>query len=454
MTPKMNRKIKKVVSLTIATSFLCAISYTSVADTATEKKITQYIDQSLEQSKTTLEKTVNINSGTMNFDGVKKVGTIYRSEFDAMGFDTQWVDGAEFNRAGHLVASYGNTGPKILMIGHLDTVFAKDDAFQTYRPVDETHIAGPGITDMKGGDVIIIAALQALKALDLLDKVSIKVVMTGDEESSGRPLSLSKKALIDAAVWADIALGFEDADGDIKTAVVARRGSIGWQLDVAGKPAHSSQIFTDSIGYGAIFETARILNTFREELAGVGNITFNPGLIAGGTEVEVQAENSIVQGFGKTNVVAKEVTVKGGIRTLTQAELTKAKRVMQDIVTNNLAHTSATLTFAEGYPPMAPTEQNYALLKMYSDVSESLGYGPIAPVNPRNAGAADISFAADHVDMAIDGLGLMGDGGHTKDEVADMSTFAQNIHKAAVLIYRLSEQGPPIQGPPKQGTPK
>ncbi|MBQ4828539.1 M20/M25/M40 family metallo-hydrolase [Alteromonas sp. MMG017] len=431
--------IKRIKFNTLFVGMVFMFSQTSMADTATEQKITKHINDNLTQSQALLEKTVNINSGTMNFDGVKKVGAIYQAEFDAMGFDTQWVDGSEFNRAGHLVASYGNSGPKILMIGHLDTVFAKDDAFQAYKVIDDTHIAGPGISDMKGGNVIIISALKALKGLDLLDKVSIKVVMTGDEESSGRPLSLSKKALVDAAIWADIALGFEDADGDIKTAVVARRGSIGWQLDVAGKPAHSSQIFTDNVGYGAIFETARILNGFREQLAGVGNITFNPGLIAGGTEVEVQPENSIVQGFGKTNVVAKEVTVKGGIRTLTADELAKAKKVMQEVASNNLAHTSATLTFADGYPPMAPTDENYALLKMYSDVSESLGYGPVAPVNPRNAGAADISFAADHVDMAIDGLGLMGDGGHTKDEVADMSTFAQNMHKAAILLYRLGE---------------
>jgi len=433
--------MKKTTSYTRLLGLLFICSHTCLADTEIEKNIIQYIDHHLAHSTALLEKTVNMNSGTMHFEGVKAVGALYQAEFDEMGFDTQWIDGSEFNRAGHLVASYGNKGPKILMIGHLDTVFAKDDTFQTFSVVDDTHIAGPGITDMKGGDVIIISALQALQALNQLENVSIKVVMTGDEESSGRPLSLSKKALVEAAIWADIALGFEDADGDIKTAVVARRGSIGWQLDVIGKPAHSSQIFTDNVGYGAIFEAARILNSFREQLAGVGNITFNPGLIAGGTEVQVQPENSIVQGFGKTNVVAKEVTVKGGIRTLTPDELSQAKKVMQEIVADNLSHTSATLTFADGYPPMAPTDKNYALLKMYSDVSESLGYGPVAPVNPRNAGAADISFAADHVGMAIDGLGLMGDGGHTKDEVADMTTFTQNMHKAAILIYRLGEQG-------------
>lgn len=438
----MIKFIKRIKVNTLLVSLLVMTSHPSMANSNDiEEEIVHHINQHLQQSQTLLEKTVNINSGTMNFSGVKAVGAAYNAEFEALGFETQWVDGSEFNRAGHLVASYGNTGPKILMIGHLDTVFAKDDSFQTFLPVDETHIAGPGITDMKGGNVIIISALRTLKALNLLDKVSIKVVMTGDEESSGKPLSLSKKALINAAKWADIALGFEDADGDIKTVVVARRGSINWQLEVTGKPAHSSQIFTDQVGYGAVFEAARILNAFREKLAGVGNITFNPGLIAGGTEVSTDAETSTLQAFGKTNVVAKSVVVKGGIRTLSLQELKHAKQVMQEIVADSLLHTSGRLTFEEGYPPMAPTDKNYALLEMYSDVSESLGYGPVAPVDPRNAGAADISFAANHVDMAIDGLGLMGEGGHTKEEVADMTTFSQNMHKAAVLIYRLGEYG-------------
>ena len=430
--------IKRIKFNTLFVGMLFMFSQTSMANTATEQKITKHINDNLTQSQALLEKTVNINSGTMNFDGVKKVGAIYQAEFDAMGFDTQWVDGSEFNRAGHLVASYGNSGPKILMIGHLDTVFAKDDAFQHYSVVDDTHIAGPGITDMKGGDVIIIAALQALKALDLLDKISIKVVMTGDEESSGRPLSLSKKALVDAAIWADIALGFEDADGDIKTAVVARRGSIGWQLDVAGKPAHSSQIFTDKVGDGAIFEIARILQEFRLQLADLPLLSFNPGVIAGGTRVTQSKGGDEVTAFGKTNVVAQHASVKGGLRAASQEQLKEAQQIMNDVVKQHLAQTDATFTFDEGYPPMKATKGNKSLLAQYSQVSVDLGYGPVTAVNPRNAGAADISFTAGHVKMAIDGLGLMGKGGHTKDEVADMSTFKQNIEKTAVLMYRLS----------------
>jgi glutamate carboxypeptidase len=292
---------------------------------------------------------------------------------------------------------------------------------------------------MKGGDVIMLAALQALQKQGLLQQLNIKVVMTGDEESSGKPLSLSKKAIIDAAIWADIALGFEDGDSNITTAVTSRRGSVNWSLTVKGKPAHSSQIFTDENGDGAIFETARILNEFRVQLQHEKLLSFNPGIMAGGTRVTQQDEKSNFSAFGKTNVIAKQTLVKGGIRAASPEQLERAKVIMQKIVSQNLRHTSAVLEFHSGYPPMAQTSKNNDLLALYSQVSEELGYGKITAVNPRNAGAADISFAASHVDMSLDGLGLMGSGGHTKDEVADMSSFIKNMRKTAILIYRLSQ---------------
>jgi glutamate carboxypeptidase len=418
----------------------------------TEQKIRLQVKQNIEQAKFLLEKSVNINSGTMNFDGVRAVGKLYQQAFDSLGLQITWVSGDAFNRAGHLIATHKATQTKqdkngqsrkplkILMIGHLDTVFAKDDQFQRYTTLDERFVAGPGITDMKGGDVIIIEVIRALKQLNLLNHISIQVVMTGDEEKSGKPLSLSKKALIDAAKWADIALGFEDGDGDIKTAVTARRGAISWQLKVTGKPAHSSQIFRDDIGFGAIYETARILNQFRLQLSKEELLTVNPGLITGGTQAGYDASTNKAKAFGKANVIAQITKVTGDIRALSPEQEGKAKQIMQSIVSDNLAHTDAVITFDEGYPPMAPTQGNQQLLAMYDQVSRDLGYNQVVAVNPRRAGAADISFAANHVEMALDGLGLMGDGGHTKNEVADMASFAKNIEKAALLIYRLSER--------------
>ncbi len=265
------------------------------------------------------------------------------------------------------------------------------------------------------------------------------MVLTGDEEKRGRPLDIATSALIDAGIWADIAIGFEDGDGDPKTAVISRRGASGWQLDVTGRPAHSSQIFREGYGVGAIYEAARILNQFRETLAGEPNLTFNPGLIVGGTQSELNTELATGSAFGKNNVIAKTTRVVGDIRALTPEQLARSQDAMKKIVANNLSETTASIRFLDGYPPMAPSSGNRRLLAMYNQISLDLSMGEVSAVDPRKAGAADISFVAEHVEMAMDGLGLMGSGGHTVDETADMSTLKQQTKRAALLFYRLSQ---------------
>ena len=408
-----------------------------------EQSIVKQVELGLEQALNDIEQSVNINSGSMNIAGVKQVGLLAKQQLLAIGFDVQWLDGSAFSRAGHILATHQSSNPnavKILIIGHLDTVFAKDDNFQRFTRLSETQASGPGVADMKGGNTIIIAALRALKNLNLLDNVSIKVLLTGDEESSGQPLSLSKQAIVDGAIWADIALGFENGDNNINTGMAARRGYTGWTLNVTGKPAHSSQIFNDAVGYGAIYETARILEAFRAQLEPEENLTFNPGMIIGGTSIDFDVAKSSGSAFGKSNVIAQQAKVKGDLRALSNKQLKIAKQTMQNIVKNNLNHTQAELIFAVGYPPMALTQGNLDLLAQYSQISQDLGYNVVEPANPRNAGAADISFAAEHVDMSLDGLGLMGSGAHTKNETADLTSLNKNIEKAAILIYRLAKQ--------------
>lgn len=408
--------------------------------TATERQIVAFIDGHNDAAITLLERVVNINSGTMNFEGVREVGAIFRAEFDDLGFETTWIDGAAFGRAGHLIARHEGSGPHLLLIGHLDTVFEPDSPFQEYERISPTRARGPGITDMKGGDVIIIHALAALRAAGVLDALEITVVMTGDEEKSGRPLALARQDLIRAADSAIIALGFEDGDGDPKTAVISRRGASKWTLRTTGKPAHSSQIFRDDIGSGAVFEAVRILNQFREELAGEEYLTFNPGLILGGTSVEFDAEQARGAAFGKNNVIAEQTMVSGDLRTISPEQLADIQGRMRTIVAESLPHTSAEIVFDNGYPPLAPTKGNRELLALYDAVSRSLAFGPVNAVDPRKAGAADVSFTSARVAMALDGLGLMGDGGHTERETADLATLPMQTKRAAVLMYRLSQR--------------
>ncbi len=406
-----------------------------------ERALATFVDASNDGALTLLERVVNINSGTMNFAGVREVGAVFRAEFDALGFRTEWVDGASFGRAGHLVADHPGQGPRILLIGHLDTVFEPDSPFQKFERVSPTAARGPGITDMKGGDVILLQALKALQSTGQLESMNVIVVMTGDEEAAGRPLTASRAALTKASEGADVAIGFEDGDGNPETAVIARRGTSGWDLQVTGKPAHSSQIFNAENGYGAVFEAARILDAFRETLAGQPHLTFNPGVMLGGTAVEFDRPASRGTGFGKSNVIAEHAVVSGDLRALSLEQFASAKQAMQDIVSASLPRTSATLTFDDGYPPLAPTPGNERLLTLYNRASVDVGAGQVVAVDPDKAGAADVSFVAGRARMILDGVGLMGSGGHTVNETADLRTLPSMTKRMAVLLARLHRDG-------------
>src|SRR6185369_64761 len=387
-----------------------------------------------------LEKAVNINSGTHNFAGVRAVADLFRREFDALGFRTTWVDGAAFKRAGHLVADHPGTGPRIVLVGHLDTVFEPDSPFQRFARLDAKTATGPGIIDMKGGDVIIIAALKALKAAGALDGMNVVVVMTGDEEDSGEPQDAARAALVDAAKGAAYALGFEDGPGDPKFAVTARRGTSSWKLEVTAKTGHSSQIFRQDIGYGANYELARILDGFRRKLAGETHLTFNPSLVLGGTTIDVDDVLSKGSASGKTNVIAERAVAIGDLRALSKEQLQHARETMNAVVAEGpLGQTHAALTFEDGYPSLAPTPGNEALLVEYDRASRDLGFGSVAPVSPDRAGAADVSFISGIVPSIIDGIGLMGHDDHSPMETADLATLPSQTKRAAILLHRLTQ---------------
>ena len=404
----------------------------------TEKKIVEKVKAMDEAAIDFLEKVVNINSGTMNLDGVRKVGAEFDTAFQAIGFNTEWIEmPKEMNRAGHLFARIqGNKGKKLLLIGHLDTVFEADSPFQTFERDGDMAYA-PGGNDMKGGNVVILYALKALHELNLLKDASITVAYTGDEERTGKPLSISRKDLIAAAKSSDIALGFETATG-FNNATIARRGASGWKVETAGKRAHSSGVFSERTGAGAIFELARILHRFYQEVRGEQYLTFNPGNLLGGTFVDYNSLKSSGTAFGKTNVVAQTAVVHGGLRFISEEQKENARAKMRAIVADHLPSTNATITFTDSYPAMGPTEENKALLKQLSEVSEALGFGEVEGYDPGRRGAADISFVADYV-PGLDGLGSMGKGAHTPQETVDLATFNALIQRTAVFIYRLTQ---------------
>ncbi|WP_417458189.1 M20/M25/M40 family metallo-hydrolase [Kordiimonas sp.] len=405
---------------------------------AEEQAIAAAVAADYEAQINFLEKITNINSGTRNLEGVRAVGRAFDAEFKALGFDTRWIDmPAEMDRAGHFDASYkAGDGKSVLLIGHLDTVFPKDSPFQKFER-DGDRVKGPGVVDMKAGDVIVLYALKALKATGHLDTGSYRVIFTGDEESTGKPLSISRKDLIEAGKASDFALNFEG--GSDGMAVIGRRGSSNWSLETTGKRAHSSGVFSDEVGAGAVFEMSRILHRFYGEVRGEHGLTFNPGVLAGGTFITEGENDSTQTAFGKTNVVAQKAVVHGGLRFMSEEQKERARAKMREIVADHLPGTGATITFEDSYPAMQEGPENTRMLGVMSDVNIALGAGPITAYPPEKRGAADVSFVAPHT-PSMDGLGAFGGAGHTPDEWLDLSRQQFATTRAAILLYRLMRE--------------
>lgn len=409
-----------------------------------EQAIVASVEDGYETDVALLEKITLINSGSHNHKGVKAVADALVPEFEALGFTTEWIDQAAAGRAGHLFARHegapGST--KMLLIGHLDTVFEPDSPFTGFVRDGDTAV-GPGILDDKGGVVVILSALRAMQAAGTLDDANIVVALTGDEEDAGDPLELARKDLIEAGQWADVALGFEALsilDGK-DTGVVARRSSGSWTLTTSAKSGHSSGIFAEGVGYGAIYEMARILDAFRRELP-EENLTYNVGFMAGGTPAEIGADGLSATTTGKTNIIPSTAVARGDLRALTQEQNERTAEKMKAIVAEHLSGTGAEIAIHFRYPPMAPTAGNDALLARLNAINADLGLEAMAPYPPSRRGAADISFVAPYVD-GLAGMGPSGSGSHAAGESIDLRSMVRQAQRAAILMSRLAKDSSP-----------
>ncbi|HKX87994.1 MAG TPA: M20/M25/M40 family metallo-hydrolase, partial [Sphingopyxis sp.] len=372
-----------------------------------ESGMAKTVDAEQARSLALLEKLVNQNSGSLNLEGVEKVGAMMRAELEPLGFKVEWKPMRDTGRAGHLIAIHtGKPDTKrLLLIAHLDTVFEPDSPFQKFvRKGDMGE--GPGAGDDKGGMVVIVAALRAMKDAGTLKDANIEIHMTGDEEDSGTPIEKARADLIAAGQRSDVALDFEGLvrDNGADMGSIARRSSDSWTVTATGKSAHSSGIFSAAAGDGAIYELTRIIHRFRTELP-EPNLTFNVGLIAGGQQAELDAGGIRATVNGKTNIIAPIAVARGDLRALSPDQIERVKAKMAVIVAEHAPGTDARIAFDPGgYPSMAPTDGNRSLLAKLNGVNRDLGLAEMAPLDPLKRGAGDISFVAADVD-GLAGLG-------------------------------------------------
>lgn len=422
---------------------LLAVSGPAAARLApAEQRIIQTVEREQQRTVSLLERLVNQNSGTLNLAGVEAVGRMMRAELEPLGFDVRWVPMAEVARAGHIVAVHkGNgRGKRMLLIGHLDTVFEPDSPFQRFIRKGD-HAEGPGAGDDKGGMVVMVAALRAMQAAGTLKDADIEIVLTGDEEDSGTPTEVARRDLIAAGRRADVALDFEglSREGGRDMGSIARRSAGSWEIRATGKTGHSSGIFSKESGNGAIYELTRIIEAFRTELP-EPNLTFNVGLILGGATADTADGGIRGSATGKTNIIPAAAVARGDIRTLSPEQENRVRAKMREIVSRHLAGASAEISFgADDYPPMAPTAGNRALLARLNLINRDLGLAEMGELDPLKRGAGDISFVAADLDGLV-GLGAVSEGDHAPGETVDLESLDRQAKRAALLMTRLSRE--------------
>ena len=433
-----SRILSAFAALAIAVSASPAAAKLSPA----EQAMIRTVDAEQERTVSLLESWVNQNSGSLNIAGVEAVGRMVRPEFEALGFKVDWIDLKQIGRAGHLVATHkGNgRGKRMLLIAHLDTVFEPHSPFQRWTRRGDIA-EGPGAGDDKGGIAVILAAVRAMKAAGTLKNAAIVVFLTGDEEDAASPIDATRGKLIEYGKWADVALDFEGlaVDEGREMGSTARRSSDSWTVTVTAKSGHSSGIFRPDTGYGAVYELARIVDTFRRELP-EAKLTYNVGLVAGGETMELSADKIRAAATGKTNIIAPSATARGDLRALSQEQIDRAKAKMQAIVAQSLPGTKAQISFDEGgYPPMAPTEGNRSILTRLNAVNRDMGLPEMGELDPEKRGAGDISFVARDVD-SLAGFGPDASGSHAPGETVNIPSIAKQSKRAAILMSRLAAE--------------
>jgi glutamate carboxypeptidase len=418
---------------------ICAAVALAAGLTDTERKIVQSIETGLPDSDVMLERLVNINSGTLNAAGVRQVADVLRPEFEKLGFTVRWIPMDEVHRAGHLVAQRrGTHGKRVLLIGHMDTVFEPSSPFQTYRRQSDAAATGPGSSDMKGGLVVILYSLRALESAGALEGTSITVFLTGDEEKPGDPLTISRRDLVEAAKVHDVALEFESGtrSGGREYATIARRSSASWTLRASGNTGHSSGVFGSGVGSGAIYEMARILSAFHDQLR-EPDLTYNVSVALGGSTLDYNQADNTGSAAGKTNIIPDKAVASGDIRAISAEQQERTREKMRQIVAAHLPGTGAEITFQDGYPAMPATAGNERLLATLNEANRDLNLENLEALPPGRRGAGDVSFVAPYLD-ALSGLGSLGRNAHIAGESIELARQPIQMKRTALLVYRLT----------------
>jgi glutamate carboxypeptidase len=362
-----------------------------------------------------LETLVNVDCGSYTFEGVNRIADFVVASLTELGAEVQRmphepVDGTQL---GDLVIGHiEGEGPRLLLIGHMDTVFDPGTAAERPYRTEGDIAHGPGVTDMKAG---LLAGLHAIAALhDAGVRPSITFVANPDEEIGS---TFSGPFIRQLAAEHDVALVLEcaRANGDI---VSARKGIADYHMTITGRAAHAG--VEPEKGRSAILEAAHQVIALHALNGRWPTVTVNAGVIHGGT---------------RPNVVAERCELQVDIRASTADAFDAAAAEVERLAsTSSVADVAIDLRRIAGHPPMEKTDASARLVALAASIAGELGF---ALTDASTGGASDANTTSALGVPTLDGLGPVGGDDHSVDEWLDLGSIVPRTTLLAGLIGRI-----------------
>ena len=370
-----------------------------------------------------------VNSGSRNLAGIERIAAILADAFSALPGEAKLVEAAPVDAvdsAGRPVAvEHGrnlhltvrpDAPVQLMFTGHMDTVFGETHEFQQTRWLEDGVLNGPGVADMKGGIAVMLAALKAVEASEVAERIGYEVIINSDEEVG----SLGSAPLIaQAARGKRAALTYEPSALPDGTLAGARPGSGNYSLVVRGRSAHAGRNPED--GRNAVLAAADL--ALRLEKLKRDGLSVNPGRIEGG---------------GPSNVVPDLAVLRVNLRPRTPEIEAEAERLIDEAVAAVAAERDIQIEVHGGFgrppKPMTPeAERLFELVKAAgADLGQSIGWQPSGGVCDGN------NIAACGVPV-VDTMGVRGGKIHSMEEYLIFESLGERAALSALTILRIAE---------------
>ncbi|HZZ32555.1 MAG TPA: glutamate carboxypeptidase [Phenylobacterium sp.] len=369
-----------------------------------------------------LEQVVNIDSGTGDVEGGRKVAAVLGARLKAMGFAVESVKAEADGLPENTVATLKGTGKgRILLIGHLDTVFGPGTAAKRPFRMDAEKAYGPGVSDEKGGVIQGVYALQILHDLGFKDfKQVVFLIETSEERGSPGAQGLINRLVADA----DVELNLEPGDTpDVLT--VWRKGATAIHIDVHGRAAHAG--IAPQEGRNAATELIHQI-TSDEVFPKTGDgITFNLTTLQAGT---------------RENIIPEDASATYSLRIREKSDLPKVEAVLQKNARSTVVPDTTVKIWRQErfFPPLASNPGTDALAAraeaIYAGIGKTITRGG-------NGGASESALAYEGGIPALDGLGPAAGGFHSDTEYLLLGSLTPRLYLLTELIRELGHAPPP-----------